>query len=124
MIVFWLICAVLLGLAQVSLLWPLWGPARALVVTGATEANLAVYRRQLAELESDRHHRTISDQQFGHERDELERRLALDLTNDPGAARATRHAGSTMLIYCLGIGVTLATLLLYLALGTPPPPPG
>jgi cytochrome c-type biogenesis protein CcmH len=46
----------------------------------ATEANVAVYRDQLAEIELGLRNGTISEEEFQLDREELERRLLLDVT--------------------------------------------
>jgi cytochrome c-type biogenesis protein CcmH len=117
-IVFGVICLLLIALALASILPPLRHPDRIVPARTAAEANVAVYRGQLAEMESDLRHRIITNEQFVRDREELEERLIVDL---PKESRATRKQGpalgSDILIYGLAVLVPLSALLLYLALG-------
>ena len=119
MIVFSVICALLIVLALASILPPLRHPDRIAAASTTTEANVAVYRGQLAEMESDRRHRIITNEEFVLDREELEKRLIVDLHKASHASRKERLAlGSDMLIYGLAVGVPVTAILLYLALGT------
>jgi cytochrome c-type biogenesis protein CcmH len=119
-IAFGVICSLLIVLALAFILPPLRHPHR-IAATSTTEANVAVYRGQLAELESDLRDRIITNEQFDGDREELETRMIVDLPEESRASRKARRAhGSDMLIYALAVGVPLTAVLLYLALGTPP----
>jgi cytochrome c-type biogenesis protein CcmH len=85
-----------------------------------TGANVDVYRNQLAELTSDLRHQRITREQFLLDREELEQRLVGDLriASTPGAS-AANGAGSTTMIYWLGVIVLMMAILLYLAIGSP-----
>ena len=120
MIVFSVIGLLLVLLALEFILSPLRHPERFTDAHTIAEANMAVFRRQLAELASDLRHQTITNEQFQRDREELERRVLADL---PKESRATKKArpgfGFDMLVYGLTVGVPLAAVLLYLILGTP-----
>jgi len=121
MIVFGLICSLLIVLALAFILPPLRHPDRIAAASTAIEANVAVYRGQLAEIESDLRHRIITKEQFARDREELEERLIVDLHNESRASGKEGPAlGPDVLIYGLAVGVPLTAVLLYLALGTPP----
>ena len=91
------------------------------MASSASEANVAVYRRQLVELESDLRHQTITNEQFLQDREEIEQRLVVDLAKQPrGSRKETAGFSSRMLVYTLAIGLPSAAIVLYLALGTPP----
>jgi len=120
-IVFGVICSLLIVLALASILPPLRHPDRVAAASTTTEANVAVYQGQLAEMESDLRHRIITNEQFVRDREELETRLIVDLPKESRASRKERPTlGSDILIYGLAVGVPLTAILLYLALGTPP----
>ena len=120
MILFGLICSLLIVLALAFILPPLRHPDRIAPARTAIEANVVVYRGQLAEIESDRRHRLITKEQFVQDREELEERLIVDLPKESRASRKAGPAlGSDLLIYGLAVGVPLTAVLLYLALGTP-----
>ena len=119
--VFWVICGLLIMLALAFVLPPLRHPERIGAASTATEANVAVYRRHLAEMESDCRHGIVTSDQFLRDRDELEQRLMTDLAND----RARAHKGRRdiqigSLYYWLAVGLPSAAVLVYLMLGTPP----
>ena len=120
MITFWTICGLLIVLALAIVLPPLLTSDRAAAGVTAAAANVAVYRRQLAELESDRRERILTDDEFSRDRDELERRLAVDLLGDSRLKRRERSAFA--LVGLLAAGIPLAAVGLYLLLGSPPSP--
>ena len=120
MIVFSVICALLIVLALASVLPPLRHPDRISTTRTMTETNVAVYRGELAEMESNLCDRIMTNEQFILDREELEKRLIVDLPKESRASRKERPAlGSDMLIYGLAVGVPLTAILLYLVLGTP-----
>ena len=119
MIVFSVICALLTLLALAFILPPLRHPDRVPAASTIAEANMAVFRRQLAEMESELRHQTITNDQFLNDREELEQRVIAELPKESRAIRKERPAfRSDMLIYGLAVGLPLTAVLLYLALGT------
>ena len=83
MILFWVICALLIVIALAFLLPPaLQRPAESDIVSDdeRKQANIAVYRDQLSELETDLRNGLIGQDQYAEDRDELERRLLEDTT--------------------------------------------
>ena len=120
--VFAVICALLIALALAFILPPLRQPERITSARTATEANVAVYRRQLAEMEEALRQRIITNDEFLRDREDLERRLIGDLPNEIHARRNQRPVtGPRMLAPTLAVGVPLSAILLYLLLGAPPP---
>ena len=120
MIVFSLICAVLILLALAFILPPLRHPERFPDANTVPEANMAVFRRQLAEMESDLRHQVITTEQFLMDREELEQRANVELPKESRASTKVRTAStSDMLMYGLAAGLPLTAVLIYLALGTP-----
>ena len=120
MIVFSVICAVLTLVALALILPPLRHPDRLTAASTIAEANRAVFRRQLSEMESDLRHQIVTNEQFLIDRGELEQRVIAELPKESRAIRKERPAvGSAMLIYGLAVGLPLTALLLYLTLGTP-----
>jgi cytochrome c-type biogenesis protein CcmH len=119
-IVFWLTCALLIVLALAFVLPPLRHPGRIRAASTETQANVAVYRGQLAEMASDLRHQIITDEQFVGDREELEQRLFGDLPRNPrDHGKNDPASGSGMLGYALAVGLPVAATLLYLTLGTP-----
>ena len=129
--VFALAAALLTALAVAALLIPVLrrhrpGPARA-------DYDLAVYRDQLRELESDRARGLVSDEQEGAARTEIERRMlraarareaaeAAESTETPEAAGpAARRPASRRRATVLALGLCVPALAagIYASLGTP-----
>ena len=120
MIVFSVICALLILMGLGFILPPLRHPNRLRTVKTMAEANAAVYRRQVTELESDLRHGLITRAQFERVREELEARAVVDLPKESRAMRnEKRTAGSGTLVFCLATGLPMTAIMLYLALGTP-----
>jgi cytochrome c-type biogenesis protein CcmH len=120
MIVFSVVCALLILVGLGFILPPLRHPNRLAAVRTMAEANAGVYRRQIAELESELRHGLITSAQFERDREELEGRAVVDLPKEPRNVRSEKRTiGSGTLVLCLATGVPLAALVLYLALGTP-----
>jgi cytochrome c-type biogenesis protein CcmH len=120
-ILFWLICAAMLAVALVYVLPP---ALRAEVSKSKDDArrnaNIAIYRDQLAELEADLRNGIVSEEQYAQDRDDIERRLLEDTTTEKTtrkpvalAAAAHKHA------YMLGIGLALVAVIFYLRVGSP-----
>jgi len=80
MILFWLICAGLL-LVALAFILPTLLQAAPSVKDSNEEANVEVYRDQLAELEADLANGLVSPEQYPQDRDEIERRLLVDVAN-------------------------------------------
>lgn len=118
MIFFWLICAVFIIIALAFVLPPLLQREARTDNTETKEANLAVYRDQLRELDADLHNGIVSREQYEQDRDELERRMLEDLAP---SARAIKSKGvpvsSRNLAYLLAIGLSVITIVAYLKLG-------
>jgi cytochrome c-type biogenesis protein CcmH len=107
-------------------LWFVLPPALRAAASKATEeaarrnANIAIYRDQLSELEDDLRNGIVSQEQYTQDRDDIERRLLEDTTTETTSkkpvaisADARKHA------YMLGIGLALVAVIFYLRVGTP-----
>jgi cytochrome c-type biogenesis protein CcmH len=121
-ILFWVICVAMLAVALYYVLPPALQAAASPVTEEAArrEANIAIYRDQLSELESDLRNGIVSEDQYGQDRDDIERRLLEDTTTEKTAskpvavsAEARKHA------YMLGIGLALVAVIFYLRVGNP-----
>ena len=135
MILFWLICAAMLIVAIVFVLPPALRAeaARAKHDDARREANIAVYRDQLAELEADLRNGIVSQEQYAQDRDDIERRLLEDtagqaaISDVPGApakrGQAKRANGSSTVerrhAYLVAIGLALIAVIFYLKVGSP-----
>jgi cytochrome c-type biogenesis protein CcmH len=113
---FWPLFALMTGAAIFAVLWPL-GRARAAL--SANEADLAVYRDQLGEIERDRASGILPEREAEAARTEVSRRLlaAADRAGEamaPGAPFRRRAAAMTALI-----GIPVFAFAVYGALGSP-----
>jgi cytochrome c-type biogenesis protein CcmH len=121
-IVFWLICLAMLIVALMSVLPPALRAeaSKSKDENARRNANIAIYRDQLAELEADLRNGIVSQEQYAQDRDDLERRLLEDTTTETAtkkpialAAGARKHA------YMMGIGLALVAVIFYLRVGSP-----
>jgi cytochrome c-type biogenesis protein CcmH len=122
-ILFWVICALLLLIALSFVLPPVLQRSEASdreTEDERKQANIAVYRDQLSELEADLKNGIVSQEQYAQDRDEIERRLLEDttivkskekVTTAPGGARSTAYA--------LALGLPLAAIIFYSIVGNP-----
>ena len=112
MTLFWLLGAGLAALTLVLVLRPLLQRAKAGPSQG--DANLAVYRDQLRELDADLAAGTLAQEDYERSRRELEARLLQDVSAEPGKVSQSRTAAVVA-----GIGIPVFALALYLVLGNP-----
>jgi cytochrome c-type biogenesis protein CcmH len=117
MTVFWIVAAILIVVALLFVLPPLWRKSAGAGEGDANRTlNVAVYRDQLTELEADRRAGTLSDEQYERARLELERRLLEDVAAAaPETARSTSRAPAVV----VGIAVPVLAVGLSFAVGTP-----
>jgi cytochrome c-type biogenesis protein CcmH len=92
------------------------------------QANIAVYRDQLSELESDLKNGIVSQEQYTQDREEIERRLLEDTKSGTSERKAsTTAATARYTAYAIGIAIPLVSVVFYLNVGNPkaiegPPP--
>lgn len=99
MLIFWIICALLILLTLWFVLPPLLQRTEQTNTAQAKEANVAVYRDQLRELEDDLRNGIVGQGQYDQDRDEVGRRLLEDLPAKPleyGRIRALAVAQTTV----------------------------
>lgn len=124
MILFWVICALLLVIALAFVLPPALqrsAKSEREIADERKQANIAVYRDQLSELEADLQNGIVSQEQYAQDRDEIERRLLEDIaTNTKTKAKpATASGVAKITAYSLGIGLPLFAVVLYAIVGSP-----
>ena len=123
MILFWVICALLIVIALAFVLPPALQRAEESNVVNDDErkqANIAVYRDQLSELDADRLNGIVAEDQYAQDREEIERRLL----EDTMTTRSKKTAGAAPInarntAYLLGIGLPLVAIIFYLSIGEP-----
>lgn len=113
MIAFWLLAAVLAAAVLALVLRPLLRDRRAGV--SRRDANIAVYRDQLRELDADLASGTLAQADYDRARRELEQRLLEDAAHDAPTV-AIRGRG---VAWAVAAGVPLVALGIYFATGTP-----
>lgn len=133
MILFWVICVVLIVVALAFVLPPaLRASAASEAESGKArrEANIAIYRDQLAELEADLRNGIVSQEQYAQDRDDIERRLLEDTasatsgTSEKTAASEKKRAAAATAstrktAYLVGVGLALVAVIFYLRVGNP-----
>jgi cytochrome c-type biogenesis protein CcmH len=84
------------------------------------QANIAVYRDQLAELEADLKNGIIGQEQYAQDREEIERRLLEDTASGKVETKAvTVNANTRSTAYALGIALPIVAIIFYLNVGNP-----
>jgi cytochrome c-type biogenesis protein CcmH len=130
-ILFWVICAAFILIALVFVLPPALQrsvQSDRKVEDERRQANIAVYRDQLSELESDLKNGIVSQEQYAQDREEIERRLLEDTKGEKSTRKAiSTPATSRYTAYALGIAIPLVAVSFYLKVGNPkavdgPPP--
>lgn len=122
MILFWVICVAMLLVALFFVLPPALrsDSANAKDDDARRDANIAVYRDQLKELEADLHNGIVGEDQYPQDREDIERRLLEDIATSPSSTAATRiNATTRKHAYMIGIGLSLVAVIFYLRIGTP-----
>ena len=122
MILFWLICAGLLVIALAFLLPTLFERSKTSQEGSEAErkqANIAVYRDQLSELEADVRNGIIAEEQYAQDRDEIERRLLEDTATTRSKKSSVAPISARSTAYLLAIGIPLVAVIFYLKVGEP-----
>ena len=131
MILFWLICAIFILIALVFVLPPALQRSAQSDRKSEDErrqANIAVYRDQLSELESDLRNGIVSQEQYAQDREEIERRLLEDTRREKSDRKTkTTSANARNTAYAIGLAIPLVAVSFYLVVGNPkavdgPPP--
>jgi cytochrome c-type biogenesis protein CcmH len=114
---FWVLAAIFVAAALAFILPTLLGRRGRAPRASGDEANVAIYRDQLRELDADLASGTLAREQYDEARIELERRMLDDVGPSAGAASAATPGRGIAL--AVGMAVPVAAALLYLAVGTP-----
>jgi cytochrome c-type biogenesis protein CcmH len=116
MTLFWAICALLAAGAVALVLRPLLA-RRAAPGVSQREANIAIYRDQMLELDADLAAGKLASDEYAKARAELEARLLADV--DASGAQAPAERGGRGTAVLVGVAVPLAALAVYFAVGSP-----
>jgi cytochrome c-type biogenesis protein CcmH len=117
MILFILLAALLVLVVLALLLPPLLRQPRSVSAADRREANLAIFRDQLSELEHDRDEGALAAADFAQAKAELQRRLLGEVQLEE--SQPARRGGRTMALALL-VAIPLAAIAGYLILGNPP----
>jgi cytochrome c-type biogenesis protein CcmH len=121
-ILFWVVCALLIVIALAFLLPPaLQRSEESDVKTddARKQANIAVYRDQLTELEADLRNGIVSEEQYPQDREEIERRLLEDTATARTEKSSKTPVNARNTAYLLAIGLPLIAIIFYLNVGQP-----
>jgi cytochrome c-type biogenesis protein CcmH len=129
-ILFWVICAGLILIALAFVLPTLLQRTEESDSVSDEErkqANVAVYRDQLSELEADLRNGIVSEEQYAQDRDEIERRLLEDVATSKTKKQQTAPSVARQTAWALGLGLPFVAIIFYLNVGNPklisePPP--
>lgn len=116
----WIAFALMTAAAILAVLWPLRTERAGADVASAAQADLAVYRDQLAEIERDRASGLIGAAEGEAARAEVARRVlraSAEAAQDTGARTSDRRRRATAVLALLGIPLMAGAI--YLALGSP-----
>jgi cytochrome c-type biogenesis protein CcmH len=122
MIIFWLVCAVFVAIALAFVLPPLLQASDSKAdSSGQSEANIAVYRDQISELDADLANGIVSREQFEQDRDEIERRLLEDVSSiDNSSSKPPKPAKEARgVVYAVALGLPILAVAFYLRIGNP-----
>ena len=122
MMIFWLVCAAFVGIGLAFVLPPLLqrqGKEAEPADTSSKEANVEVYRDQLAELESERNSGLVSDEQYQQDRQEYEQRLLEDVAAIEQPAVNKSLSNSRNVAYILAVVLPVVAVVFYLRVGHP-----
>jgi len=122
MIIFWIICGCLVIVALSFVLPPLLQRTDQHSDESdkeRREANIAIYRDQLSELDADLKNGIVANDQYEQDRQEIQKRLLEDTkaTAERGKVKQSRNTQST--VYILALGIPLVAVVFYLKVGDP-----
>lgn len=120
MILFWVICGVMVVIALAFVLPPLLAVDASKPLDDRQEANVSVYRDQLAELEADLRNGIIAEDQYQQDRDGIERRMLEDVaTTGETAHKPATASADRQTAYAIAFAVPVIALALYIQIGNP-----
>lgn len=122
MILFWVVCAVLILIALAFVLPPVLQRSEDADVKSDDErrqANIAVYRDQLSELDADLRNGIVGEEQYAQDRDEIERRLLEDTAQARSKKSTSAPVNARNTAYILGLGIPFIAIIFYVKIGEP-----
>ena len=118
MLLFWFLASIMILVALLLVVPPL---IRAREDSGepTANANVALYRDRLAELDRSLSEREIDPDRYAALREDLERGLLADVEGSPAEPRVVAHPPSPWVAIAVAVLVPVGSLAFYLSLGTP-----
>jgi cytochrome c-type biogenesis protein CcmH len=116
MTLFWILCAALLLVALVFVVWPLWRKSAKSNEVLRDAANLEILRDQSVELDADLKNSLLSQESYEQGRHELQVRL-LDEVKSTDAPVIVPRSPARVLAMVLVVLIPLCSVMLYLKLG-------
>ena len=117
MLLFWILAALMI-LAALLLVVPALMRGGASGGEGPADANVALYRERLAELDGDRNRGEIDAERYAALREDLERGLLADV-GKPESPQAAAHPPAYWMAMAIAVVVPVSGLAFYLWLGSP-----
>ena len=121
MILFWLVCALFIVIAFAFIMPTALQrneKSRKTVADERKQANIAIYRDQLAELKADLENGIVSEEQYAQDREEIERRLLEDTaTTGPATRKSAKAAADRNTAYALALGLPIIAVIFYFQVG-------
>lgn len=117
MTTFWILCALLLVVALLFVVWPLWRQTVKNNDMVRDAANLEIYRDQLAEMDADLTNGLLTPELYEQGKRELEARVLEDVKSLQGTTPSKGRNPIRALAVVLAILIPLASLGLYWKLG-------
>jgi cytochrome c-type biogenesis protein CcmH len=118
MTTFWIFCSLLLSVALLFVVLPLWRSAPKNNQVARDAANLEIFRDQIAEMDADLQNGLLTQELYEQGKRELQTRLLEEVKNADETTVIKRKSNRTAAI-ALAIAIPLAAVGLYLKLGNP-----
>lgn len=116
MTLFWILCAVLLVVALLFVVWPLWRKTARNNDVLRDAANLEILRDQASELEADLQHGLLNQDAYEQGKRELQVRLLDEVKTTAAPAKAQRNPAKVLAVILMLL-IPLSSVLLYLKIG-------
>ena len=119
MIVLWIAAAVMIAVALVMILPPMVGGGTRASGPSQVEANVAIHRQRLKELESDHAAGDIDNEAYQQASQELEQAMLEDVAPGPETAATLQTTPNPFGAAAVAAGIPLVAFGLYMSLGNP-----
>ena len=118
MISFWIICALLLIVALLFVVLPLWRSTGKNNQVLRDAANLEIFRDQIAEMDADLHNGLLTPELYEQGRRELQARLLEEVEAQKGSGSSPLRSPHKMMAVALAVLLPLAAIGLYWKIGS------